>query len=233
MSNNTSQVQHKRRPAKLSKLDSQAERFLQEGIAALTAKMEARDWAVFDASTETRRHYPGEAEADCVLGHLRILSEVEPNPKKLEALLKQFHILQTYEEAINSGDPRAVARIKRAALVVWKKLDKTVLSGQIAVVDYRKEGIVIEPITLKGRTALALLSLLFRHHRLSRIRRCLHCDSWFFARFKPQQFCRDPKKKCQWNHYHTPEWRRKQREQNKNHQRAYRERIFPKRKHAG
>lgn len=69
--------------------------------------------------------------------------------------------------------------------------------------------------------------LLYQQGRIARIRQCLHCRSWFYARFEHKRFC---SKRCQFAHYHTPEWRKKNRERNRKHQRAYRETLFGKRR---
>jgi hypothetical protein len=226
MANRTRQVQRRRRSEELVNLDRKIELALKEGIAAMEAQMAAGKWGPFYDPEGARRHYPGEAEAVCLLGTFQVLSELNSNPKKLKALLKQFRTLRQYEQACNNGNARAAARAEHAVGVLRDKLHGTVLSGRIVPVDIRKEGMVIQPTTLDGMTALALLSLSLRHKSLSRIRLCLQCASWFYARFKHQRFCNDPMKKCQWNHYHTPDWRKRHREQNRKHQGEYRKRVF-------
>ena len=90
-------------------------------------------------------------------------------------------------------------------------------------------GLAIRPTSDEGKAALAAL-ILADESRLSRIRPCLHCRTWFYARQERQRFCSDRAKRCQWKHYHSPEWRKRNREQNRKHQRAYRERLFGKRR---
>jgi hypothetical protein len=69
-------------------------------------------------------------------------------------------------------------------------------------------------------------SILLDQRRLARFRRCLHCGTWFYARFRSQKFCGDQKKKCQWKHYHSPAWRRQNRPRNRKFQKEYRDRIY-------
>ena len=73
-----------------------------------------------------------------------------------------------------------------------------------------------------ARALLGLLELLRRGY-IHRIRRCEYCRTWFFSRFEHQRF---DKTRCQEDHYHTAEWRKKNRERNKRHQQEYRSRLF-------
>jgi len=53
--------------------------------------------------------------------------------------------------------------------------------------------------------AVLQIMLLGREGLLSRVRRCLKCRRWFFARFRHQNFCGTP---CQQKFYRdNPEWR--------------------------
>lgn len=92
-----------------------------------------------------------------------------------------------------------------------------------------KGGWVPRPTSDEGKAALAFL-VLSDESRSSRVRRCLHCGTWFYARQERQRFCSDRAKRCQWKHYHSPEWRKRNREPNRKHQREYRERLYGKRR---
>lgn len=200
MAKTTRQVQNQRRSRKLPDVPPELRRALEKDLAE---RLDAEGYPVFLKAQTGERHYPGEAEG------LHLISEIKASrgPKK-EALLRSLGILTN-----NSRAEGECARLRR-----------TVLSAGLTL-GLARQGLVVQPVTNEGRTAFALLSL-FEQKRLSRLRRCLHCREWFFARFKHQQFCWNPVSKCQWNHYHTPEWRKRNRERNRRHQRAYRKRLF-------
>jgi|ERR1700687_5183114 len=183
------------------------------------------------------RCYPYEHQGHYLTEHLNALSRP---PAKQKSLLESVRSLQELARAQKNRDVAAVDRlrtIKKGMNFAYGYLADAALSGLRKhsknrwALGLHKDGLIVEPTTLEARAAIGAL-LLAENGLIDRIKQCLHCQTWFYARFKHQQFCRDPIKKCQWNHYHTPEWRRQHREQNKKHQRAYRERMFPKRRHA-
>jgi hypothetical protein len=150
-----------------------------------------------------KRHYDGEIEAAFVLTYMRYLSRY---PAKLRVFRK---FLRPRINRIGKDDPRAV----RA------ELHRVVDAGKwVSVPD--REGLLLLPLPLEGIALLAVLMLLHKE-RLGRIRKCKRCEAWFYARFKHAQFC---SKKCQENDYHSPEWRKKNRERNRKHQSEYRKR---------
>jgi hypothetical protein len=179
----------------------------------------------FDRPLGSKRRYPGEVEADYLLTYIGRLSRF---PAKQESFLKPFRALLEMERVLGKKDEPAVRRIWPSARRAYNKLSHVIRAGGWTV-GVSRQGLILEPMSKGGRAALAVL-LLDEQHRLNRIRPCLSCDAWFYARFNHQRFCNDPEKKCQWNHYHTPEWRKKHREQNKKYQRDFRERTFGKRK---
>jgi len=228
MANRTRQVQGKRpsKELKRSSLSHDLAKLEAEARAALEAQIETEGYPVFLRPDPDRRCYPGEAEAVHILREIIMHSELRPNAKKLDAVLKPIRILQLVEATNSSGDTVAIMRARRAGLVVWKNLERIISSDRVFV--HLRQGVpVIDPETTEGLTAFALLSL-YLTGKLDRLKQCKQCEWWFYARFKHQQFCNDPMKKCQWNHYHTPEWRKKHREQNQRHQAAYRQRMVPK-----
>ena len=152
------------------------------------------------AVQEAKRRYPGELEAACLLAYF----ESRPTFERQSF----WKLLRSSEEGRN--------------IASFNKLGSALDLGKWAF-QVGKDGLVILPTTQKGLATLAIL-LLDYHGRLHRIRQCLQCQTWFYARSKRQRFCNDAKTKCQWNHYHTPEWRKKHRKQNRKHQRAYRKR---------
>jgi hypothetical protein len=180
----------------------------------------------FHEPLRSKRQYSGEVEADHFLEHIGHLSRY---PAKQESFLKLFRALLELEKVSGKKDVSAVRRIWPGASRAYDKLFHIIRAGKWTT-DVRREGLVLVPISREGVAALAVL-LLSQQRRLNRIRPCLRCGAWFYARFNHQQFCNDPEKRCQWNHYHTPEWRKKHREQNKKHQRDFRERTFGKRRH--
>jgi hypothetical protein len=215
MANRIRQVQNRRRSKKLIE-PSREERLALE--KALAEQAQAEGYPLFLRPDPAARHYPGEAEAF----HILVQISISPNPKRLEALLRPLRNLRNYEEVSKGGNACALAKVTRTSNAVYAKLKKTILSGSTFAIEARREGLVVQPGTREGMTAFALLSL-FQQRRLSRLRQCLHCGAWFFARFKHQRFCNFPTE-CQWNHYHSPEWRKQHREQNRKHQSEYRRR---------
>ena len=220
MPNKTSQVQRKQRSEKLLDLPPEVQLAFEKD---LKERLEAEGYPVFLKAETGTRDYPGEAEAGYLMGEI----EGSPSPKR-DKLLKVVQILQDYEESSNSGNPGRLAKAARTMKGVVAELASTIPSGRYFTLGLSRQGLIVRPDTPEGMTAFALLSL-FEQRRVSRLRQCLHCRSWFYARFKHQRFCPISVLKCQWNHYHTPEWRRQHREQNRKHQRSYRERTFGKR----
>jgi hypothetical protein len=160
----------------------------------------------FPQSKRAKRSYPGEAEGLYVAAYLEYLSAF---PTKQRAILAWLRPMQktTSKKAMKGTLP-------------VKKLARLVQKNPYGSYEYSS-----------GMAAFKLWEL----GRLRQIRKCVHCGTWFYARFSHQLFCNDPVKKCQWNHYHTPESRRKQakyREQHhaehRKYQRAYQREQFKK-----
>jgi hypothetical protein len=235
MANKTRQV-HKRRKRRsriqrardrrsFKEADDRAWKECEEEVRAkVTALWAAGEFGPFYHPEGAKRKYPGEAEATAVVDHMTYYLPTYSTKKKLKAFLKEFSILRDYEEQRQKGNDHASDEVGR----VWMRLMKRIREDHIVTVDVRGDGLLVQPTRAEGISALALLSLSVRYRRLTRIRPCLHCGSVFYARFDHQQFCPDPEKKCQWHHYHSPEWRKKHRERTKQLQKEYRERIFGK-----
>ncbi len=163
----------------------------------------------------TSRRYPCENEGQHLATYLNSLSA---SPTKLKPVLKMLRLLQKARtnrvEALDDYAHRAVLAAMRQCSWAF---------------DMQASGFMFYPITPEGRAAHSFL-VLYANRRIKRVRQCHHCKTWFYARFKHQLFCPNAKKKCQWHHYHTPEWRKKHRERTKRLQKEYRERIFGKAK---
>jgi hypothetical protein len=232
MSNDTSQVQkHFTLPPdfkRLSKLDKQRwrDRELADFLLADWGKIRSRP---FGPAPHSKRSYPGEREAQSVV---RYLESAAAASKQGDIFRKLLRFLQRSEETLAKQRKQGSSFVDRfrtvlGAAEVLAKLGKF-LSGRKRAVEIVHNGIVFQPTTLQGIVALAVVYL-FYQKGLHRFRQCLHCGAWFYARFRHQQFCIDEAKKCQWNHYHSPAWRKKHRETNRQHQRAFRDRRFGKR----
>lgn len=221
MSRQTSKVQSKRHRALLQELGLRVKIAEEEARVRLTARIEAGDHGPFFEPEGARRHYPGEAEANYLLAHIEYLSQF---PKKQKAFLESFRKMQRFEQASHERDEVEARKRWPAAQVAFDGFTKTILKGRLTMIDVHKHGVVAQPAPGDGVAALAVLSLAMRHGGLLRIRQCLHCGSLFYARFSHQQFCGDAKKKCQWNYYHSPAWRKQNREKNRKHQSEYRKR---------
>lgn len=173
------------------------------------------------------RLYPAQAEGDCVAEYLNHLSSVRAKQHRFRQSLNVFWEV---EQAVNDRDLRAIDLLAKKRRGLKFAYDYVVAAAKPTRLKqlrfkFHNEGLVLQPVTPEGRAAVALL-LLHRKYRLDRIRQCPHCRTWFYARFNHQRFCNNPAKKCQWNHYHTPEWRKQHREQNRKHQAQYRKRLF-------
>ncbi len=116
--------------------------------------------------------------------------------------------------------------VRRAHGNPHRELEKELRKGKM--MSFGASGSVgIEPVTPRGKAIFAVWKLILQG-RIRRIRQCRHCGALFYARFEHQKFCSNPKTKCQWNHYHTSEWRKRHRERNRKHQQEYRKRLFTK-----
>lgn len=188
-----------------------------------------------DGSCESAssRHYPGETAGKYLVERLNHLS---PTSVDASALIAGLLVLRQYEEAEANGDTAARDRLLRRKNFrnpkfwfdhLYSTAGKLrVKKRKLVVHGIHEKGLVIAPSTTQGKDAFALLSLGAKG-KLNRVRTCGHCKRFLYARFNHQWFC---SKKCQWDHYHTAEWRKKNREQNRRHQRAYRETYFGKKR---
>jgi hypothetical protein len=147
-----------------------------------------------------KRRYPGELEAVYLLFYISTLP-----PRKREAFLKLLH------PPVESN----------AAMV---NIEKQIKGGNWAC-NFAKEGLVLLPTTNEGVASLGIF-LLQAKGLLKRLRNCRNCGTLFFARSKRQAYCRDRNKKCQWNHYHSPQWRKKNRKRNRAYYKKYRKANF-------
>lgn len=184
---------------------------------------------LWDKEESSKRHYPGEVQGSYLTEHFNSASH---SRAKQNSLSESVYILQEIAvEMKRRSVPKNLGRLRERIRFAEEYLVDEALSGLRKhfknrwALGIHKDGLIVKPTTLEARAAMAALWLA-ENGRIDRVRQCLHCRAWFFARFKHQVFCRDRKKMCQWNHYHTPEWRRQHREQNKKHQRAYRQRTF-------
>lgn len=175
-------------------------------------------WEPFRVEGTGKRRYPGEGEGAYLVRYLA------DDPSTARQFLRSIDLLTQIEQARRRQDVEAIHQLRHKMRAAYNPLVEAI-NKRKAPVGVGAEGLIMQPETPAGNAALAIL-LLEKFDRLHRLRRCLHCGAPFYARFKHQQFCPDPEKKCQWNHYHTPEWRKKNRERNKKHQRAYRDRLF-------
>jgi hypothetical protein len=180
-----------------------------------------------EKESEPKRHYPGETQGNYLAGRLNDLSRA---PSKRQPLLESLRVLQNLAKAISARDRATIDELqkgKKGLRLAYGYLIKTAQSpairGKWWIAKVHEDGLIVPPATPEGKVALTVL-VLEKKGRIDRMRRCIHCRAWFYARFKHQQFCSNPEQECQWNHYHTPEWRREHREKNKEHQTKYRQR---------
>jgi hypothetical protein len=194
---------------------------------ALDAKTEREKQPFGEAGGKLRR-YPGESEG----GYLAEYLNNARRSNKQDRLLKSVRVVQQVAQAAYKHDIAAIDRLRKRGMNFAYTTLRTAINNEISgklgwAFGVEESGFTIRATTPDGKVALAVL-LLEKHYRLTRVRQCLHCGSWFYARFTHQQFCNDATKRCQWNHYHTPEWRKDHRERNRRHQREYRKRLFGK-----
>lgn len=175
---------------------------------------------LFPKMVDAKREYPGEAAGVYLSWYLE---NMRPSVRK--TVLKRMRPFIRFEKAVERKDPHAIERAQRESKGAWDALLRAALRGRLEFEGLSSDGLLVRPTTLRGLAACAVLGL-FDRYRLRRMRRCIRCRAWFYARFKHQLFCNDLRKRCQWNHYHTPEWRKQHRERNRKHQQAFRERTF-------
>lgn len=194
---------------------------------------------LFPKVAGAKRDYPGEPEGAYLASHLNGLSRVQRKRFWLPALdaMQQLEMIPKRLASLRSWNLDDLEDLEREinrqldlyfgkAFITQAKLKRKI--DRRGPAKLTNEGLVIPPDSAEGKAALAAL-LLERDRRLLRLRHCLNCSDWFYARFERQLFCSNPQKNCQWNHYHSPQWRKKHREQNRKHQRAYRQRTFKRR----
>jgi hypothetical protein len=207
---NTSRQVHTRQLQKMSKMRAEDFKKLLESFMP----------PMFPPVVGTKRKYPGDTAGAYLCEFLKTVSRF---PTQEKVFLTSLRTLQRLEQAVMNRDVLAVHRIRKKGLYpAYDRLTEMVNRRKWAA-GVTEDGVVFRPKTAEGKAALAIF-LLEKQRRLNRMRKCLHCGAWFYARFSQQQFCRDPQTKCQWKHYHTPEWRKKHREQNRKHQSEYRKR---------
>src|SRR5215469_11115765 len=96
--------------------------------------------------------------------------------------------------------PRAWSTGQKPWVVIWDVLSNTEKRATL------RDGLV----ELNDGMALRMILDFARAGYLNRLRRCLHCRSWLYAKFRHQDFCRT---KCQQKHYaESPEWKAKRRD---------------------
>jgi hypothetical protein len=173
------------------------------------------------------RKYPGEEAARNFLAYVDSQREFPGWQDKYLGLLRGLQRLDNEVEAHGENPKWRLSKKSREA---WEEFGHELYDHALAVEPWRldwdsKRGFVMVETTERIDALLGLLEL-FGRRRLNRLRRCRHCSAWFYARFKHENFCIDPEKRCQWNHYHTPEWRKRNRERNRRQQREWRKRNF-------
>jgi hypothetical protein len=174
---------------------------------------------------ETKRRYPGQVEGRNLAERLNQLSG---SGARRDPLLQSVRVLLEIKKAQFNHDIAAIDRLrkaKRGMKFAYKYLLGAAIAGSMRklLIDVHEDGLILHPGTMEGKSALAAL-VLESTGRINRIKQCLRCRAWFYAKFKHQKFCPDANRKCQWNHYHSPEWRRQNRERNRRHQQEYRKR---------
>jgi hypothetical protein len=184
----------------------------------------------FREPRQASRRYPDENAGKFLAEYLNAL----PLSKRV-VWLESLGLIQALAEAAKNRDVVTVHRLrmaKRGMKLAYEHLVKTATPASSIKrfeLDVHEDGLIVHPVTPRAKAALAVL-VLEKNSRIDRVRRCSHCEQWFYARFQHQKFCADPTKRCQWDHYHSPEWRKQNRERNKRHQRGYRDRLFGKRR---
>lgn len=167
-----------------------------------------------------KRQYPGESEAEDIIAYLRLL--VRQLKEGGDDVIRE-----EFKEFMKLIAPIIFSRRGESATLPMNDLVEEIVGE---VVEHgspkvSKRGVQFEAVSPRGKATFALLRLV-QDGRLDRLRKCDNCRILFYARFKHQRFCNEASKNCQWKYYHSPEWRKRNRERNLQHQRAYRKRLF-------
>lgn len=180
-----------------------------------------------------KRGYPLQWHGEVLADRLNLESRV---PALKTPLLPSIRVLQQIAaEDRKNRDVSAIDRLrknKKGFDFAYGYLTRAAMRGtkrKWFLAGVHENGLIVSPGTSEGEAAWVAL-LLDKKDRIDRVKQCIVCRSWFYARFKHQRFCNDPVKQCQWKHYHTAEWRKQHRERNRKHQQEYRERLFGPRK---
>ena len=183
----------------------------------------------FHTSPRRERKYPGEVEAERLLRYLLSPATTPQQRRSFVSLIRAMQEQQQPTRGFQEQSPPESRRRQRLDAVLDKVKDAVSAGNRAVGVARDGSGLILKPTTEYGIAAVSA-QFLFEERWLTRIRRCLKCKTWFFARFKHQKFCSNRETKCQWNHYHTPGWRKQHRERNRRHQAEYRKRN-PGRRH--
>lgn len=106
--------------------------------------------------------------------------------------------------------PRAWSTGQRPWLVIWEVLPNTGKKAKLY------DGL----LELNDGMALRMILDFARAGSLNRLRRCLHCRKWLYAKFRHQDYCST---KCQQKHYaKSLEWKAKRRD----YMRRYRQQMM-------
>jgi hypothetical protein len=167
---------------------------------------------LFPEIPRARRQYPRELEGSYLASYVNGLTN-----KARKAFLELLVPLWKVERVRNNQPVESFTRrdVMTAYARLKHKIDRR---GAARITSY---GLVIPPSSSEGKASLAAL-LLHEDWLISRLRQCLHCQKWFYARVERKKSCST---RCQENHYHSPEWRKKNRERNLRDQREFRKRL--------
>jgi hypothetical protein len=197
-----------------------------EELKQLRAELRTRQYPFAQRNSSLdHRAYPGEPEGTYLAEQLNSLP-----PSKTAKLVESLRSIQAMTVKAQRGERVHHLQSPNEGMKTgFEYLYTTVMpsSTRHLLMEVHEDGLIVQPTTLVAKLSLAVL-VLDKKGRIDRVRNCLHCGDWFYARFKHQQFCADPAKQCQWNHYHTSEWRKKNRKKNRLYQRAYREEPYGK-----
>jgi hypothetical protein len=168
----------------------------------------------------TGREYAGEQEADELIDWLNTMRDKESGKRTIGLLddisavykfadstglpLKQIRRTDLDEELQSLLQPvnKRLSRYK-----FWAQFEGRITANTLPVLwrsDHRDDE--YEPgLLLTEHDAVRSLVELAMSGFLRQVRRCLHCNSWFYAKSPQNKFCQT---KCQQSHYRmNPEWK--------------------------
>jgi hypothetical protein len=169
-------------------------------------------------SIKPKRHvFAGESEASALLDWLNgqgHKSQEQPGARKnIANLITNMNANSDLFIRRGKPDPELTGRIDRELSRYPLRVETVHVQDTGRYKSFPEPRWILRWSCRAGQRVASMILIVVRFAEtglLRRIRRCLRCNNWFFARFNHQRFC---EKRCQVLHYQTGEyWKQRRRE---------------------